>query len=280
MADQWSVNVRQQTPSATFEVCRCVFPTPNEVVLCEESPTLSLLLTDRNRPKSGRFQDLPSSEFIAMGSMIFHPSRTTLCTRGEGGEQQFLRVAFHDSASEEDPHLFPDYSNPAVQRRLMQINGPLLEQTMRRIAQELAAPGLASNLLLEGLGLQLSAELIRYMGQSEPPNRGGLAPWQLRRIRERIFDEALTPPSCAELAELVRLSPRHLARAYRISTQTTLSEAVADARHERAEQLVSAGRLSLGEIARTLGFANLSSFSTAFSRRAGCSPSDFARRLV
>jgi AraC-like DNA-binding protein len=53
---------------------------------------------------------------------------------------------------------------------------------------------------------------------------------------------------------------------------------VADARQERAERLVAQGDHSLGEIAQILGFASVSSFSTAFSRRAGCSPRAFARR--
>jgi AraC family transcriptional regulator len=281
MGPQWTVAQQKITSIASIQLCTGFFPTPGQSLIQECAPTLSFNLTRLQDEKRGRFSDVTDSDYLPMGDVLFQPADSELHSKGAGGEQNFIRVIFHPAALEEAINLAPDYSAPSMQRRLMHVRSPAVEQGMRRVFSELTAPGMASDFLLDAYAAMLSVELTRYFAEAGPADArpiGGLAPWQVRRITERVRDETLAPPTVVELSGLVRLSPRHLARAYRTSTGETISDAVEAARQVRAERLILQGERPLKDIARLLGFASASSFSTAFRRRAGCSPQEFARR--
>ena len=278
---EWRVLHRAETPHALIELCRGSWPTPNELIRREDRPTLSLDMNSTPQAKYGCYRDVARSDFLPMGALIFQPGGTQLHSRGSGGTQMFLRIGFQADAFGTDSFA-PDHRDPDMQRRLMHVEPPSMLAFARRVVAELQMPHTGSAFLLDSLTMMLAAELGHYLGAvrgEDGPRTGGLAPWQLRRLAERIGDERMTPPSIAELAGLLRISPRHLARAYRASTGGTLSDAVGLVRQQRAERMVQAGNRSMAEIATTLGFSCASSFSTAFRRRAGCSPQRFARRL-
>nr|WP_222529199.1 AraC family transcriptional regulator [Azospirillum sp. 412522] len=285
MAEGWNIALQARTPWATLELCRHTWPSPNRILLREEEPTLSFNLTGSSQgksgAKSGRYRDSDDPAFFPMGDMMFQPAATELESYGEGGEQCFLRVSFHPQAFGEGLELAIDHADPEIQRRLLKVDAPSVLMLVRRTLSEMRAPGMASSFLLDGLTTMMAVELVRHLAGravADQPAHGGLAPWQLRRIEERIHDDAAMPPTVDELARLVRLSPRHLARAYRASKDCTLSETIEVARQARAERMVLDKALALKEIAHRLRFASPSSFSTAFRRRAGCSPQEFARR--
>lgn len=280
MVQGWNIALQARTPRATLELCRHTWPSPNRILLREEAPTLSFNLTGSRHAKSGRYRDGDGLAFFPMGDMMFQPAGTELDSCGEGGEQRFLRVRFHPETFAEGLDLATDHADPDVQRRLLRVDAPSVLMLVRRTLSEMRAPGMASSFLLDGLTTMMVVELMRYLvgRAADQPAHGGLAPWQLRRIEERIHDDAAMPPTVDELARLVRLSPRHLARAYRASKDCTLSETIEVARQARAERMVLDNALALKEIAHRLRFSSPSSFSTAFRRRVGCSPQEFARR--
>ncbi|WP_380878028.1 putative transcriptional regulator, AraC family protein [Sphingomonas sp. DBB INV C78] len=281
MGADWRIASRADTPSAAIDLCRIQWPTPFEVTLAEKRPTISLNLSQPHGHKEGRYRDYAGADFLPLGDLLFQPADTRLQTRGMGGDQTFLRIAFH-AAGEDGPDLNVDPSDPEVQRALMDVRQPEVIGSIRRIAQEISQPGMASAFLLDGLTTLLAVDLARGFARldtiDEDLSKGGLAGWQLNRLRERIAERDMPPPTVSELASLVRLSPRHLSRAWRASTGTTLSDAVEDSRQARAEALIRAGDRQLKEIAYLLGFSSPSSFSTAFRRRTGMSPQEFARR--
>ena len=47
-----------------------------------------------------------------------------------------------------------------------------------------------------------------------------------------------------------------------------------------AKDALRQGRGSLEEVAEKIGYRSASAFSTAFSRKVGCPPSEFARRYL
>lgn len=276
----WTIAAHADTPSAAIDLCRIRWPTPFELTLAEERPTLSLNLSPPHGHKEGRYRDVGQSRFLPLGDILFQPARTTLHTRGLGGDQSFLRISF---AGDGDgvPDFTVDPGDPQVRRALLDVRQPEIVGSLRRIAAEIAQPGMGSDFLLDGLTTLLAVDLARGVNRLAEEDRiakGGLAGWQLNRIRERIVETSMQPPTVGELATLVRLSPRHLSRAWRASTGVTLSEAVEDARQARAETMIRAGDRQLKEIAYLLGFSSPSSFSTAFRRRTGLSPQEFARR--
>lgn len=280
MKADWNIAAHADTPSAAIDLCRIQWPTPFELTLMEERPTLSLNLSPPHGRKEGRYRDVGQASFLPLGDIVFQPAETRLHTRGLGGDQTFLRIAFAGTG-EGAPDIQVDPRDPQVRRALLDVRQPEVVGSMRRIAAELARPGMASDFLLDGLTTLLAVDLARGVGHFAEEDRiakGGLAGWQLNRVRERIAETGMRPPTVGELATMVRLSPRHLSRAWRASTGTTLSDAVEEARQARAEAMIRGGDRQLKEIAFLLGFSSPSSFSTAFRRRAGVSPQEFARR--
>jgi AraC family transcriptional regulator len=88
---------------------------------------------------------------------------------------------------------------------------------LRRLAEELRSPGIASETLIDLLAGQLAIELARYW-KAIPDGRaaGGLAAWRLRIVDERL-QIAGPPPCLRELAQLCRMSVRQLTRGFRAS---------------------------------------------------------------
>jgi AraC family transcriptional regulator len=163
----------------------------------------------------------------------------------------------------------------------MDVRGEPIRTGLRRLAREARAPGFASDLLVEGLGLTVMAEIARYLHRARDrvsTIRGGLAPWQMRRIAEAIESLPDAPPGLADLASACGISPRHLMRAFKQSTGQTITAYTEAARLRHATRLLSGTNLPLADIARQLGFAAPSGFSHAFRRLAGETPSAFRRR--
>ncbi len=92
---------------------------------------------------------------------------------------------------------------------------------------------------------------------------------QLHMARGRIGEEQIAGP--------MKISPRHLRRLLR-QHNTTYEQLLDEVRRETALQLLAEERASLTSIAYELGFHDPSSFTRAFRRWTGYSPSDFRRR--
>jgi AraC family transcriptional regulator len=141
----------------------------------------------------------------------------------------------------------------------------------------------ADRFYVEALSLVLIAELARLSRASHGPevqSRGGLAAWQRRSVGETIEEHLAEPLSLVELAQSVRLSPRHFARAFKESFGQPPHHYQLSRRIERAKTLLGDGKLSVTEIAIALGFADTSAFSTTFRRLAGGTPRDYRRAFV
>ena len=83
----------------------------------------------------------------------------------------------------------------------------------------------------------------------------------------------------AELAADCRVSRSHLSRAFAESTGATLADHAANLRVARAKELMTAGDLTMSDIAVRLGFASPSAFGAAFRRATGLSPLQYSRTV-
>jgi AraC family transcriptional regulator len=109
------------------------------------------------------------------------------------------------------------------------------------------------------------------------PIRGGLAPWQVRRVTTHIetnLDAAITTK---DLATLARLSLFHFCRAFRDSFGESPHGYVSRRRVERAQGLMLTTNASLGQIAAECGFTDQAHLSKLFRRIAGESPGVWRR---
>jgi AraC family transcriptional regulator len=133
----------------------------------------------------------------------------------------------------------------------------------------------------EALGTVLAHELVRLSTGKRPigpPLRGGLAAWQQRTVTNYIEEHLAEQIPLATLSQLVRLSPYYFCRAFKQSFGIPPHRYHTQRRIERAKALLRETRDSVTAIALTLGFSETSSFTVAFRKTTGSTPTGFRRR--
>ncbi|MCA1434139.1 helix-turn-helix transcriptional regulator [Bradyrhizobium sp. BRP20] len=151
--------------------------------------------------------------------------------------------------------------------------GASLQQALRR-------PDETNQLFIDHMMLALTAHVAQAYGGLRPctePNRGGLAPWQVNRVCERLESDLGGKLSLQEIAAEFDLSISHFSRAFRISTGLPPHQWLLRQRVKAAKQLMTVRDLSLSEIAISAGFANQSHFTRVFSSVVGVSPGTWRR---
>jgi len=113
-----------------------------------------------------------------------------------------------------------------------------------------------------------------------PATRGGLASWQRRAVTayiEEHFDEQIP---LVTLARLARLSQHHFCRAFKRSFGIPPHGYHLQRRMERAKVLLSDRANSITDVALILGYSFNSSFTLAFRKITGQTPSEFRRNVT
>jgi transcriptional regulator GlxA family with amidase domain len=107
--------------------------------------------------------------------------------------------------------------------------------------------------------------------------RGGLAPWQQRRVRDHIAANLSDPLPVFELASLVRLSTGHFSRAFRQSFGVSARKFIIAQRVNAAKRLLLESGTPLAQIALACGMADQSHLTRHFTRNVGMSPAAWRR---
>ena len=144
------------------------------------------------------------------------------------------------------------------------------------------SPGSMHRRYAEALGILLTHELVRINGDAAPcapVSRGGLASWQQKQVAAYIEEHVADDIPLATLAELARLSPFHFSRSFKGSFGMPPRRYHANRRIERAKQLLANRELSVTAIALDVGFSETSTFTAAFHRLTGQTPSRYRRSL-
>ncbi len=94
-------------------------------------------------------------------------------------------------------------------------------------------------------------------------------------VRDILLDDLGNPPTIEMLAQQVGLSQRRLSEAFRATTGMTVLEWVLEQKLLLARELLMEGALPLKEISFRTGYAHRSSFTEAFAKRFGVSPSQY-----
>ena len=151
---------------------------------------------------------------------------------------------------------------------------PVLYHMAIAMLPALKSPTEATAAFVEYLALALHEHVIHAYGGV--PNRGrgwgGLAPWQLSRIRDFVEHNLSRDISIAELSAECRLSCSHFARAFRVSLGMTPHQWILKRRLELAKTLMSRSDASLAHIATQCGFADQSHLDRHFVRQFGTTP--------
>lgn len=163
------------------------------------------------------------------------------------------------------------YSLSKILHRVNHIRGGMFSTPAMRIWKEMRFIDNASTLAMEGLSLELIAELSRHSNLVSERQ----LPFWLKRVREILYAHFSEPISLVNLARTVDIHPVHLAREFRKFYGCTLGEYVRNLRIEFACRKLSASDMPLVEISLAAGFSHQAHFSRIFKRRIGIPPREF-----
>ena len=157
-----------------------------------------------------------------------------------------------------------------------------LLDTALKLTTLIESAGVDHRLYLEALGVVLAHELARLdpgTPRIRAPIRGGLAAWQQRVVTTYIEEHLAEPISLATLAQLVRLSPYYFCRAFKQSFGVPPHRFHTGRRIELAKALLAKPAPSVTDIGLTVGFSETSSFTAAFRKATGFTPTGYHRSL-
>jgi AraC family transcriptional regulator len=158
---------------------------------------------------------------------------------------------------------------------------PVLQQLTELILPSLTAPEAFSQIFLDYFRLLFCAHVTQHYSPSfntASQPRGGLAPWQKRRVIDLFtehLDGNLTLPMAAGQC---RLSVSHFARAFRRTFGTPPHRYLVLQRVERAKAILSRSDCALSEVSQQTGFSDQAAFTRTFKAAIGITPGQWRRQ--
>jgi AraC family transcriptional regulator len=111
-------------------------------------------------------------------------------------------------------------------------------------------------------------------------SKGGLAPWQKRKIDRYVRDHLNQRLHIHDLAKIASLSPSHFCRAFKHSFGAPPHAYIIRLRLQLAQRLMLTTHASLSQIAITCGMADQAHLSKLFRRGLGESPGAWRQRRL
>jgi AraC family transcriptional regulator len=122
----------------------------------------------------------------------------------------------------------------------------------------------------------LQAEIERCSGANDP-TRGGLAAWQLLRVRAYIDSNLSRTIHVRDLSTVARRSPAHFSRKFKLAVGESPHAYVVRRRLEQACHLMMTSAASLSDIALSVGFSDQAHLCRLFRQAFGQSPANWRR---
>ncbi len=157
---------------------------------------------------------------------------------------------------------------------------PVLHHLTQLMLPCLNRPEMFSQLFMDSFTLMICSHLVGRYGQlreATPQIKGGLAPWQSRRVVELLQEHLDGQVKLTTLAEECRLSVSHFARSFRVSFGTSPHRYLILRRVEIAKVLLTATNHSLVEIAAQTGFSDQAALTRTFAIIVGATPAKWRR---
>lgn len=281
----YAVEARMDLSFGSIEVLRYHWNAPIDRELAQPDGYFALNLALSPRPAPGRLErlgeDRPGDPEQLGRVMAIGPGCTFRLSVPTGSVRS-LQCMLSRRKLEDLAGGPVDFS--AGRRLRLGQSGPVIEMLLNRIYEELRDRRREARTAIEAYATALCVELARCLREGAAAGqagckKGGLPPWRMRLIGERIHAEA-PAPNLEELAALCGMTVRQLSRAFKVETGQTLGRHIDEAMHERACRLLANSDFTIVEIAGRLGFASAASFSYAFRRASGILPSDYRRRTI
>ena len=281
----------------------------------DRPPTLSARKSSRARigfsrirsahPMRGRSLSVPQEEAFSFHVPLSVPFFSKLWTAGRRrevpdlrlGDAQLIDLRDNPVVSLDTPFdslrfyipqiALDEMANEAGIRRVKGLYAPNFggrDLVMYGLAQALAGamerPGDATAMFSDCIALAFFAHIVRAYGNVPAEGRnanGGLAPWQLQRVRDFINANLAGDPSISQVANECGLSTSYFARAFKQTTGVPPYRWLTKQRVERAKELLRNPDQELADIAQLCGFVDQSHFTRVFCKSEGYSPGRWRR---
>lgn len=273
-----TIEGRFQTPLGRVQVVRGAWDRPFDTSATVHEHHLELNLLPIPGGARARFIDYWSpNRFEPFGEMFFLPAEQRVHFKSNCRQQHSVTCDFDPVAVDnwferklrwKDCHL----------QHVLDLANSRIRSILVQLVEEIRNPGFASESMIELLVSQVAIELTRHLkGIEEQRVSGGLSPWRLQLIDQRLSDIS-SQPSLSELAALCNVSVRHLTRAFRVSRGRSVGSHIAEKRADQARSLIASG-MSIKSVAYTMGYSAPSNFTAAFVRATGEAPRLYRHRV-
>ena len=153
-----------------------------------------------------------------------------------------------------------------------------LAMLLETATRELERDRDAAKVSLATASHSLQAEIERFSG-ANGSTRGGLAAWQVLRVRAYIDSNLHRTIHIRDLSAVARRSPAHFSRKFKQAVGDSPHAYVVRRRLERACHLMMTSAASLSEIALSVGFSDQAHLCRLFRHAFGQSPANWRREL-
>jgi AraC family transcriptional regulator len=274
------LNIDAELPLSvgSIQIKRQSWREPIDRMAISQTHHLELSLLPRSEEARANFPNhWGPHRFEPIGELFLFPGGELVHAKSDCRHQNSVVFEFEAAAVAQWITFEPEWTDRQLQGCLDIVSHDI-RNLMFHIGEEVRAPGLAAKTLIELMAAQVAIELTRYIHRiDEEKAIGGLSPWRLRLIEERLVGE-MSPPSVTELADLCNISVRHLTRAFRVSRGRSIGSYVLEHRITHAKKLIESG-MNIKSVAQAMDFTASSNFTAAFRRATGETPREYKQRV-
>ncbi len=218
-------------------------------------------------------------EQVIQGDIIIVPADTWHQTTSYSGarvvflsfEPEDFTQAVNETAERDSVELIPHFTTA----------DPLVHQIGVALKRALENSSSASRLYAETLITALMAHLMQYYCAKQvtlPTYTGGLSKLKLRQVIDYIQAHLSDNLSLKEIAAIAQLSPHYFSQLFKQSTGLTPHQYVIRCRVDRAQVLLSQGKLTISHISQIVGFVDQSHLHRHFKQIVGVTPRAFRQQ--
>lgn len=198
------------------------------------------------------------------GTAIFHPASETHSDRFQRAGGHIFSIELTHVWTQRLRNENCDIATPKT------FNRGALSVPAAQLLRELRSSDSFSALAIEGLALQLLAQLGRF----RPTSRPGSARW-MKIVLDILHSEFNQKLDLHQIAKRAGIHPVHLAREFRRHHRRTVGDYIRQVRTEAACQRLSRSDESISDIALQTGFFDQSHLTRTLKGLTGCTPAQY-----
>lgn len=250
---------------------------PGDGVFEVPVPFIELMLSTSKRVRGTFERSARPGDYAQLGDVAFISPDSPLYCRWKPGPQRCLSCAFDMQILAERVGM--DWNWPGFDPdSALNIQNEYVRLGLRRLAEEVLAPGFASEAQIECTLMFMALELRRHFSgvvAAAPSSTGRLTSRQVSLLRSMLIETSGQVPAISELAAACGMGGRQLAEACRRTTGMTLRRFIAESRLERAKMLLLDRKSLIKQVAFDSGFKTAAAFAAAFRQSTGHTPADY-----